>query len=193
MSLIVFRRPKLSDSLFLIRKLARVFKSSHTPVIPVVVFERIWFFTVDSVVTNLAHFVGHAEGYAADIFDEHHDQGGDDNVPADDEKGADDLETNLAAVAGDSSTRVGDAEGGAAFLCCPETCDVHISRWITSLRTLKNVRRAEDLALGKLLTCTDASNNSADKMRVEDFERVVYLAHDLRASDDVHRDPRHGA
>lgn len=93
----------------------------NLPVVPVVVFERVGFFAVDGVVANLAHFVTHAEGDAADVFNEEHDEGCGEDVPADDEEGADDLEADLAAVAGDGAAGVGDAEGQAAFFGCPET------------------------------------------------------------------------
>ena len=91
------------------------------PIVPIIVFKGVRFFAVDGVVADFAHLVRHAEGHAADVLDEAHDEGGPDDVPADDEEGADDLEADLAAVAGDGAAGVGDAEGGAAFLGCPET------------------------------------------------------------------------
>jgi hypothetical protein len=45
---------------------------------------------MDHVVAGKELLFGHAEGYAADVFDEAHDEGGPDDVPADDEESADD-------------------------------------------------------------------------------------------------------
>ena len=93
----------------------------HAPIIPIVVFKCVWFLAVDGVVADFAHFVRHAQGYAADVFDEHHYEGGPDYVPADGEEGADYLEADLSAVACDCAAGVGETEGGTAFFCCPET------------------------------------------------------------------------
>ena len=93
----------------------------HAPIIPIVVFKRVGFLAVDGVVADFAHFVRHAEGHAADVLDEDHDERGPDDVPADDEEGADDLEADLPAVACDGAAGVGEAEGGAALFCGPET------------------------------------------------------------------------
>ena len=76
---------------------------------------------MDGVVAHGAHFVRHPQRDAADVLDEAHDQRGRDDVPADDEEGAEDLETDLAAVAGDGAAGVGETEGGAALFCGPET------------------------------------------------------------------------
>lgn len=56
-------------------------------------------FAMHGVVANLARGVGHAERDAQDVLDEDHDERGPDDVPADDEEGADDLEPHLPAVA----------------------------------------------------------------------------------------------
>ena len=93
----------------------------HAPIIPIVVFKRIRFLPVDRIIADFAHFVRHAQGDAADVFDEDHDEGGPDYVPADGEEGADDLEADLAAVACDGAAGVREAEGGAAFFCGPES------------------------------------------------------------------------
>ena len=95
--------------------------SRYAAIIAVVIFKRVGFLAMDGVVADLAHFVRHAQGHAADVFDEDHDEGGPDNVPTDDKEGADDLEADLAAVARDGAAGVGKAEGCAAFLCRPET------------------------------------------------------------------------
>ena len=98
-----------------------VLKARNAPIVAVVVFEGVRFLAVDGVVADFAHFVRHAEGDAADVFDEHHDERGPDYVPADDEEGAHDLETDLAAVACDGAAGVGEAKGRAAFFRGPET------------------------------------------------------------------------
>ena len=87
----------------------------------VVVGEGVGLLAVDGVVADLEHLVRHAQRDAADELDEHHDERRPDDVPADDEEGADDLEPDLLAVAGDGAAGVGDAEGGAAFGGGPET------------------------------------------------------------------------
>ena len=99
----------------------------HAPIVPIVVFKRVGFLAVDGVVADFAHFVRHAQGNAADVFDEHHDEGGPDDVPTDGEEGADDLQADLATVARDGAARVGETEGGAAFLGCPETWKTSVS------------------------------------------------------------------
>ena len=121
MSSVVLGRPYLPNSLLLIRQLPWMLVARHAPVVAVIVFEGIGFFAVNGIVADLTHLVGHAEGHAADEFYEHHDQGGPDDVPADDEKCADNLETDLAAVACNGTAGVSDAESLAAFYCCPET------------------------------------------------------------------------
>ena len=75
---------------------------------------------MNGIIADLAQLICHAQGHAADVFDEHHDEGSPDDVPANDEEGADDLETDLAAVARDCSAWVGDAESRAAFFRSPE-------------------------------------------------------------------------
>lgn len=112
--------PHLPERLLRVRG-PLVLKPRDAPVVAVVVFKGVGFLAVDGVVADFAHFVRHAQGHAADVFDKGHDEGGPGDVPADDEEGADDLEADLAAVACDGAARVGDAEGGAAFLCGPET------------------------------------------------------------------------
>ena len=97
-----------------------VLEAGEAPVVAVVVFKGVGLFAVDGVVADFAHFVRHAEGHAADVFDEDHDEGGPDDVPADNKEGADDLEADLSPVAGDGTARVGDTEGSAAFLGRPE-------------------------------------------------------------------------
>ena len=95
--------------------------AGDAPVVAVVVFKGVGFFAVDGIVADLAHLVRHAEGHAADVFDEEHDEGRPDDVPAHDEEGADDLEADLAAVACDGAAGVRETEGRAAFFRCPET------------------------------------------------------------------------
>lgn len=58
------------------------------PIIPIVVFKRIRLLAVDRIVADPAHLVCHAQGHAADVFYEDHDEGGPDDVPADDEERA---------------------------------------------------------------------------------------------------------
>ena len=94
---------------------------SNPAVIAIVVFKRIRLLAVDGEITDPEVFFGHAQGHAADVLDEAHDEGGPDDVPADDEEGADDLEADLSAIACDGSTWVGDAEGRAAFFGGPES------------------------------------------------------------------------
>ena len=112
--------PHLPERLLRVRG-PLVFKARDAPVVAVVVFKGIGFLAVDGVVANFAHFVRHAQGHAADVFDEDHDEGGPDDVPADGEEGADDLEADLSTVTGDGAARVGEAESGAAFFGGPET------------------------------------------------------------------------
>lgn len=115
-------RSDLPQHFLLVRHLPRMLVAGNAPIVPVVVLKRIRLFAMDGVVADLAHFVRHAEGDAADEFDEHHDERGPDDIPADDEEGADDLEADLAAVACDGAAGVGDAEGFAASFCGPQTC-----------------------------------------------------------------------
>ena len=93
----------------------------EAPVIAIVVFESVWFFAVNSVVTNLKLLFGHTQRNTADVFDEDHDERSPYDVPADDEKGTHDLEANLATISCDGASRVGDAEGSAALFGGPET------------------------------------------------------------------------
>jgi hypothetical protein len=72
---------------------------------------------MDSIVANLACGIAHAERNAQHILDEEHDERRPDDVPADDEEGADDLQPDLLAVAFDGSARVGESKGLAAFDC----------------------------------------------------------------------------
>ncbi len=90
-------------------------------VVAVVVFKCVGFFTVNGEIADLELLVGHAERDAADVFDECHDEGCPDDVPADDEKGTDNLETDLTAIASDGTSRVGDTKGSAALFGGPET------------------------------------------------------------------------
>ncbi len=115
------RSPHLPQHLLLIRHLPRMLIPGNPSVIAVVILKRVRFFAVNGVIPDFAHFIRHAQGDAADEFDEHHNKGGPDDVPADDEEGADNLEADLAAVACDGAARVGDAEGGAALFGGPET------------------------------------------------------------------------
>lgn len=91
-------------------------------VVAIIVLKSVGFFAVDGEIADFETGVVHAEGDAADVFDEDHDQACPDYVPADDEAGACDLDADLAAVAGDGATGVGDAEGGAALFGGPESC-----------------------------------------------------------------------
>lgn len=104
-----------------------VFEACDAPVAAVVVFKGVGFLAVDGEVADFAHFVRHAQGDAAHVFDEDHDEGGPDDVPTDGEEGADDLEPDLAAVACDGAAGVGETEGGAAFLCGPEAWRMVVS------------------------------------------------------------------
>lgn len=118
--------PHLPDRLLRVRG-PLVLEAGEPPVVPVVVFKGVGFLAVDGVVADFAHLVRHAEGDAADVFDEAHDERGPDDVPADDEEGADDLQADLAAVAGDGPAGVRESEGGAAFLGCPESWTMRVS------------------------------------------------------------------
>lgn len=102
----------------------RLMPKPDLAIIPIVILKRIRLLAVDGEVANLEHLVRHAQRDAADVLDEDHDERGPDDVPADDEEGAHDLEADLSAVAGYGAAGVGDAEGGAAFGCGPETCVV---------------------------------------------------------------------
>ena len=109
-------------SLFLVRELGLVcVPDIDAPVVAVVVFESVRLLAVDGVVADFKLLVGHAEGDAADVFDEAHDEGGPDNVPADNKESSDDLETDLAAIAGNRTSGVGDTKSSAALLRGPET------------------------------------------------------------------------
>lgn len=139
LSLHIMALPHFPERLLRVRG-ALMFEAGDASVIPVIVFERVGFFAVDGVVADFAHFVRHAQGHAADVFDEDHDQGRPDDVPADGEEGADDLKADLAAVAGDGAAGVGETEGRAAFLRCPETWKMTVSersdwrRWRSTYR-----------------------------------------------------------
>ena len=76
---------------------------------------------MDGEVTDPQVFLGHAQRNTADIFDEAHDEGGPDDVPADDEESTDNLEANLPTVSCDGAAGVGNAKGCAALLGSPET------------------------------------------------------------------------
>jgi hypothetical protein len=69
--------------------------------------KRVRLFSVHGVVANLAGGVGHAERDAQDVLDEDHDEGRPDDVPANDEECADDLEPDLLAVAVNSALQNG--------------------------------------------------------------------------------------
>jgi hypothetical protein len=97
---------------------------------------------MNRIVANLARGIAHAQRNAENVPDEEHDQRRPDDVPADNEKSADDLKPDLLAIAIDGTTRVGQAEGCAAGGCGEEAG-------------------------------SDASNECADKVRVEDIEGVV--------------------
>ena len=114
------QRPHLLQRPLLVRHLPLMLISSNATIIPIVVFKGIGFFAVHRIIPDLAQLIRHAQGHAADVFDEDHDEGGPEDVPADDEKGADDLETDLTAVARDCSAWIGDAESRTAFFCGPE-------------------------------------------------------------------------
>ena len=93
----------------------------HGPICSIVILKRIRFLSVDGEISLPQILIAHAQGNAADIFDEDHDEGGPNDVPADDEEGADDLKTDLAAITCDSTAGVGQAEGSATFDGGPET------------------------------------------------------------------------
>ena len=112
--------PHLTECLLRVRGTLMLI-TRHAPIVAVVVFKGVRFLAVDGVVADFAHFVRHAQGHAADVFDEDHDEGRPDDVPADDEEGADDLQADLTAVARDGAAGVGQTEGGATFFRCPET------------------------------------------------------------------------
>ena len=56
--------------------------------------------------------LGHAQGHAQHVLDEQQDGGRPEEVPGDDEEGADDLQADLAAEAVDGAARQAGAEGG---------------------------------------------------------------------------------
>ena len=168
----ILRCPHLPDSLLFICHLAWMFEASNASVIPVVVFESVGLFAVDSVVTDFQHLVAHFQRHAADVFDETHYQRGPDNVPADDEESTDDLETDLSAVAEDSTARVCDTESSTAFGSRPET-----------YRSLAECICKD--TEGKH-TCANTSNNCANEMSVENIQRIIDLAHDLGSTENVH-------
>jgi hypothetical protein len=80
----------------------------------IVVGERVRHLLVNRKVANLARGIAHAQRNAENVSDEDHDQRRPNDVPADDEKGPDDLEPDLFAVAVDGTTGVGQSEGCAA-------------------------------------------------------------------------------
>ena len=82
---------------------------------PVVVGKGVRFLAVDGVVADQEGLLAHAQRDAQHVLDEEHDGAGPEDVPADHEERADDLDPDLAAVAGDRAAGVGEAEGGAAF------------------------------------------------------------------------------
>ena len=81
---------------------------------PIVVGERVRHLMVNGVVTNLARRFAHPQRDPENVSDEDHDQRRPDDVPADDEKSADDLEPDLLAIAVDGTARVGQTERCAA-------------------------------------------------------------------------------
>ena len=121
MTPVILRCPHFPNSLLFVGHLSWMLEASNTSVVSIIVFKSIWLLAVDSIVADFTHLVGHSQRHAADVFDENHDQRGPDNVPADDEKSADDLETNLSAIAENSTARVGDTESSTAFGSRPET------------------------------------------------------------------------
>ena len=102
-------------------------EARDAPVVAIVVFKGVGFLAVDGVVADLAHLVRHAQGHPAHVFDEAHDEGCPDDVPADDKEGTDDLQADLAAVAGDGAAGVGETKGRAAFFRGPETWKMGVS------------------------------------------------------------------
>jgi len=128
-------------------------------VLVVVVCESVWLFAVDGVITDLHLLLAHAQGNAAHVLDEAHDERCPHNVPADDEESAHDLETNLSWVALNRSTGVGGTESCATF------------------------NGSED-------TSANATDNSTDKMCVEDLESVINVGEERQsAAGDVHGEP----
>jgi len=83
----------------------------------IVVRKRVGHLMVNGIISNLTRGIAHAQRNTEDVPDKEHDQRCPDDVPADDEKGADDLQPDLLAVAGDGSAGVGQAEGCAAGGC----------------------------------------------------------------------------
>ena len=120
MSLHFVTPPYLSQRFLRVRR-PFVLKACNASVLPVVVIEGVGFFAMNGVVANCGPLVRHAKGHTADVFNEQHDKGRPDNVPADDEESADDLYTNLSAIACDSAAGNSETEGSAAFLCRPQT------------------------------------------------------------------------
>lgn len=97
---------------------------------------------VNCVVANLTCGIAHAQRNAENVPDEDHDQRRPDDVPADDEKSADDLKPDLFAITVNGAAWVGQAEGCAAGGCGEEAG-------------------------------TDATDECADEVRMEDVESVV--------------------
>ncbi len=94
---------------------------SHAAEVPIIILKSIRFLAVNGIVTNGELFVIHTQGDTADVFDKNHDEGGPDNVPADDEEGTNDLKADLPAIARDGATRILNTEGSAAFGRGPKT------------------------------------------------------------------------
>ena len=151
--------PHLTECLLRVRG-ALMLITRHAPIVAVVVFKGVGFLAVDGVVADFAHFVRHAQGHAADVLDEDHDQGRPDDVPADDEEGADDLQADLSAVARDGTARVGQTEGGATLFRCPETWE-----------DLMLVREREEKT--GCYTGANTSDDCADEMSVKDIQSII--------------------
>ena len=171
MTPVILRCPHLPDSLLFVSH-ALMLEASNTSVIPIVVFKSVWLLAVDSIVTNLQHLVGHSQRHTADEFDETHDQRGPDNVPTDDEESADNLETNLSAIAKNSTARVGDTESSTAFGSRPET-------WSPLARRIYKDTEGKH-------TGANTSDDSANEMSVENIQCIIDLTHDLGSTNNVH-------
>jgi len=85
-------------------------------VVLAVVEEGIWKLAVNFGVTDHELLVAVTEWDAHDVFDEEANSGCPEQIPADDEEEADDLQPDLSAVAVDGSTGVNSAEGLAALI-----------------------------------------------------------------------------
>ena len=92
----------------------------------VVVGEGVRLFAVNGVVADFEHLVGHAQRHAAHEFDKNHDERRPNDIPADDEERAHDLQPDLFAVASNGAAGVDESESGAAFGCSPKTCTTEL-------------------------------------------------------------------